>query len=873
MTDQNPQSVSADDCDNDSVDLSPEEIAELEQFGEQARSTLQDLNASEMAEFLSEEPLTRLLERFDELPEACLADTVSRLAEQTCTGNAPDLPARIANYELLGEIGSGGMGVVFLGRHDLMRQERAVKLISPERVGSSSGTEAFKKEIFATGKVSEICRDVFVTAHEAGVENGWHYLITDFIEGSDLGRLVRKNGPMPVAVACEIARVAAVAIAEAHRQGLIHRDLKPSNLMLMPDGRVRILDFGLMVITGRKESSEQPNAISGTLPYMAPEQLTGEAPLSPSIDIYSLGATLFHLLARVPPHILSRQSSRSEQIQARLESGPRDITEFRKDLPMALVKRLRQTLSPSPSDRPASMEEFAKSMARFASPEALKGWAAHCFEQKPWQPPARSRFFPAIAVAAVVAIIAAGFWIKSTEPVGDIAGELMNPAPPTAGSDSDTRVRNGFEPPDWSAEEVAAAGPVTMDEPALLEEWLAGKQIVTVSQDGTGDFRSIYEATRPDVLKPGQVVEVLDKGPYIENLNVSRLPAGCGLISRVGTILIVDVWKDRPNGGDEVRQKAAHLVTRSPDFRLSGFRFHYNRQRFGMPLQLFAFGDAIIENCVFIGTGKQERGLRLDEVRLFLRFQEGFTTESRDEVPRLWVRNNVFCSPLRLQSQVAGHVEFLVRRNLFVGNNFQSRLEAWPGPREGKGTRFVVEKNVFDCRLNGSGIGFVDETSTENDLSPNGVLEVDRNTFFSIRHDGIIQRRSETPLQRLSFTRNLVDGSRQAWLNAVLPAPAFVRFNCIPASRDQSRDNVRNLIVKNSLNRADVSSADYMRISRESGIAEAFADSEIHVPGAVRANAASRSEDWLDKLRNEYGRQLARQTQIASDQNWPEVVP
>lgn len=422
---------------------------------------------------------------------------------------------------------------------------------------------------------------------------------------------------------------------------------------------------------------------------------------------------------------------------------------------------------------------------------------------------------------------------------------------------------------DWNPDEFEEAGPEEVAEPPALGEWLIGKEIITVAQDGTGDYKSIYDATRPEVVKPNQVIEVLDKGPYIENLNISGLPQDCGLVSRVGTIIVIAGWKPLPSPDKGYTQQQAHFVSRSPGFRLSGFRFHYDRQPFAMALQFFAFGGGIIENCVFIGTGRNSgSGAYPDEIRLFLRFRGGFAPESGEPMPRFWVRDNVFLSSLRLQSQVEPPVEYRVARNLMIGQDRQYRLNLWAGSPADEGVRFIVEQNVFDCRQNGMGIRFTNEQELTSSTPANGFLAVDRNTFNLIRPGEVLAMNTKVPLNGVSFTRNLLDGNQNAWVGSEFPVPESVAYNVVPVDH-ASVPIENNLQIRRPLPTSNQANADYMRPDSTSDIGrlvKPFPD--LKSIGAVPFHSNDRPPDWLDTLRERLIEQQELQQQIATDHGW-----
>src|SRR5262249_15476333 len=145
-------------------------------------------------------------------------------------------------YDIEEVLGAGGMGTVFKARHRLMRRWVALKVVSPALLHRPEAVERLQREVPAAARLSH---PNIVNAFHAEEARPVHFLVMEFIEGTTLARLVAERGPLPVALACDYARQAALGLQHAHARGLVHRDIKPHNLMLTPQGQVKILDFGL----------------------------------------------------------------------------------------------------------------------------------------------------------------------------------------------------------------------------------------------------------------------------------------------------------------------------------------------------------------------------------------------------------------------------------------------------------------------------------------------------------------------------------------------------------------------------------------------------------------------------------------------------
>lgn len=201
---------------------------------------------------------------------------------------SPEDPTELGGFELLGRIGHGGMGQVYLGE-SLGGEPAAVKVIKPTVVDSET-RQRFAQEIEVLKTVWGARIAAFLDA-DAEAERPW--LATEYVEGPDLRRHVASHGPLPPVLTASLGATLAEALAAVHKQGLLHRDLKPANILLGPNGP-KIIDFGLAVFAESSVSLTAPNTVVGTPTCMAPEQANGVKPLTPAVDVYALGAVLLH---------------------------------------------------------------------------------------------------------------------------------------------------------------------------------------------------------------------------------------------------------------------------------------------------------------------------------------------------------------------------------------------------------------------------------------------------------------------------------------------------------------------------------------------------------------------------------------------------
>lgn len=280
---------------------------------------------------------------------------------------APVPAERLANYELLGILGQGGMGVVYLARHKQLNRRVALKVLSPRLLAAPEAQQRFQREIQLLGRLSH---PGIVMATDAGMVASGAYLVMELIDGADLAQIVRETGPLSVGEACEVGRQLAEALTAAHAAGAIHRDVKPSNVMIDRErGRVRLLDFGLARLElSLLESGETSlGHLLGTLDYMAPEQSEGAQAVDNRADLYGLGATLFYLLTGRPPH--GSHTGRSMIGYLRMiatELAPR-IRTLRLDIPEELDEFIARLLSHRPEQRPVCAMDTARALARWAA--------------------------------------------------------------------------------------------------------------------------------------------------------------------------------------------------------------------------------------------------------------------------------------------------------------------------------------------------------------------------------------------------------------------------------------------------------------------------------------------------------------------------
>ena len=320
--------------------------------------------------------LTPEIESADERWQNCLHRLREIPVQERETSDAEPVPElqparRIYHYELGTRIGQGGMGVVYRSHHPQLHRPVAIKLLSDSRATEPNAIARFKREMRAAGVLDH---PGIVRALDAGVWEGTYYFVMEFIEGTDLSRLVHRCGPLEVADACALVFQAAEALHYAHRHQVLHRDIKPSNLILTHDGAVKILDFGLARVErggiGGHDATTMGRLV-GTLDYLSPEQASGDSNIGEQSDVYGLGATLYRLLSGRPPHGYSGQVPLLGFLKILTENDPPPIEEARRDVPRELASVIARSVAREPEDRPKSAGELAELLAPFAEQSNL----------------------------------------------------------------------------------------------------------------------------------------------------------------------------------------------------------------------------------------------------------------------------------------------------------------------------------------------------------------------------------------------------------------------------------------------------------------------------------------------------------------------
>jgi eukaryotic-like serine/threonine-protein kinase len=301
--------------------------------------------------------------------------------EHRAPSDAQRRPAEICGkYQLLGEIARGGMGVVYQAHDTRLQRTVALKMILDRNLASPDAVQRFYAEAEMAASLNH---PGIVPIYDVGSHAGQHYYAMGYVEGPTLSAELHRRR-FGIDEAAQLVRDLALAVSYAHEHGVVHRDLKPGNVLLPDHGQPQITDFGLAKRTDRTDPLTVAGQILGTPGYMAPEQAAGDTELSgPAVDIYALGAILYHLITGHPPF-----RTAFEALVCVLEQDPVPPRAMQRRVPRDLNVICMKCLNKNPADRYGSARQLAEDLDRFlqgdvihAKPLSLRRralrWARH----------------------------------------------------------------------------------------------------------------------------------------------------------------------------------------------------------------------------------------------------------------------------------------------------------------------------------------------------------------------------------------------------------------------------------------------------------------------------------------------------------------
>ncbi len=309
---------------------------------------------------------------------------------------------RVAGFEILEEIGRGGMGVVYRARHVRLNRIVALKMILAGGHASAAELQRFRVEAEA---IAQLQHPNVVQIYSVGEQGGRPFFALEYVDGGSLGQKVAGR-KLKAHKAAALVEQLARGIHAAHEEGIVHRDLKPANVLLAADGTPKIVDFGLAKKLDAGHGKTQTGAVLGTPSYMAPEQAGGKKEIGPAVDIYALGAVLYELLTGQPPFRGANSLETVLQVMAKEVTPPRQLqATVPRDLETICLKCLRK----EPRERYATAEALADDLRRFLDGEPIRarplGPLGRAFR---W---ARRRPATVAAIVGMVAALAVVGWL------------------------------------------------------------------------------------------------------------------------------------------------------------------------------------------------------------------------------------------------------------------------------------------------------------------------------------------------------------------------------------------------------------------------------------------------------------------------------
>jgi tetratricopeptide (TPR) repeat protein/predicted Ser/Thr protein kinase len=281
---------------------------------------------------------------------------------------------RLSHYDVLADLGAGGMGVVYLAHDTRLDRDVAIKVLPTDRPLGQNARARFQREAMAA---SALNHPNIITIYEVNSEGNTDFIVMEYVRGATLASALKKR-TLALSEATRYCVQIADALTKAHAAGIIHRDLKPGNIMVTEDGLVKVLDFGLAKFDPAMQTADagntdavvtnqftltQPGAVTGTVAYMSPEQARGER-VDARTDIFSFGIVMFETLSGHLPFIGPNSMALLHNLHF---TPPRDLTQLRPDVPKPLVSLISRMLEKKPEKRVQTMAEVASELRRGAT--------------------------------------------------------------------------------------------------------------------------------------------------------------------------------------------------------------------------------------------------------------------------------------------------------------------------------------------------------------------------------------------------------------------------------------------------------------------------------------------------------------------------
>lgn len=300
-------------------------------------------------------------------------------------------------YQLLEKLGTGGMAEVFRARDPILDRIVAIKVLRQDYSNNPQFQEHFRTEARAAANLSH---PNIVTVHDFGFAEDLLYIVMEYIPGKDLKQLIRQRGRFTVEQGIPLITQACAGLGYAHRAGLVHCDVKPHNMLVAPDGRLKVTDFGIARALATMMPGEKADVVWGSPLYFSPEQARGESPV-PASDVYSLGVVMYELLSGSTPFTAM---TADELARLHVSAQPIPIREYVPEIPAALEEIISKVLSKEPSARYRTADQLGRVLLRFGTLPEIPAPESDVTEKniarentpapKPKPEPVKQRFTP-----------------------------------------------------------------------------------------------------------------------------------------------------------------------------------------------------------------------------------------------------------------------------------------------------------------------------------------------------------------------------------------------------------------------------------------------------------------------------------------------
>ena len=322
------------------------------------------------------------------------------------------VPERIGKYYVVHEVGRGSTGTVYLSHDPYYGRDVAIKFYHATNSDDSESRNARRMFLGEAHMVGKLQHPNIVPIYDAGEEEGRRYVVTEHIHGArTLSAYCRPGGMLPIDQVVGIVYKCAKALHYAHSRGVVHRDIKPSNILLTQDGDVRIVDFGIALVSDSEISRLE--GVAGSPAYMSPEQVQGHE-LDPRSDLYSLGAVMYEMLCGQRPF---RAGALGKLLRQVVQSAPEPLREVRPEVPEELAAVVDRALQKEPGKRYRNGAEFAADLTRVH--QKLRAAQSDIDDEERFAVLRKLRFFHDFSHAEIREVMRAACWMECqpAEPV------------------------------------------------------------------------------------------------------------------------------------------------------------------------------------------------------------------------------------------------------------------------------------------------------------------------------------------------------------------------------------------------------------------------------------------------------------------------